>query len=118
MQFKRILTEVNGRCLLSIFDWSFGAQITCFLGKLDDCAEESVSLLWLHLDLTWSVHTSIPSWIPFQNLQGLIIVDRHLRSLWLNDREVNVVLYGNRIFIYSTLCILEKFLSQFFMIEK
>ncbi|GLJ33728.1 hypothetical protein SUGI_0678050 [Cryptomeria japonica] len=88
MQFKRILTEVNGRCLLSIFDWSFGAQITCFLGKLDDCAEESVSLLWLHLDLTWSVHTSIPSWIPFQNLQGLIIVDRHLRSLWLNDREV------------------------------
>ncbi|XP_057846603.2 disease resistance protein RPV1-like [Cryptomeria japonica] len=88
MHFKSILTEVNGRCLLSIFDWSFGAQITCFFGKLDDCAEESVSLLWLHLDLTWSVHTSIPSWIPFQNLQGLIIVDGHLRSLWRNDREV------------------------------
>ncbi|XP_057871803.2 disease resistance protein Roq1 [Cryptomeria japonica] len=87
-QFKNILTETTGRCLLSIFDWSFGAQITCFLGNMDNSTEAPIALIWLQLDLTWSVQTSIPSWIPLQNLQCLRIVDGRLKRLWQNDTEV------------------------------
>ena len=94
-QFKNILTETTGRCLLSMFDWSFGAQITCFLGNMDDSAEAPIALIWLQLDLSWSVHTSIPSWVLLQNLECLRIVDGRLKRLWQNDTGIFYYLSWN-----------------------
>ncbi|KAH9288621.1 hypothetical protein KI387_032738 [Taxus chinensis] len=80
--FEKILTNSNGRGLLSIFDSSTGVQITCFIGNPNNYTERSVSLLWLQLNLNGCKHSSIPSWIPLQNVRYLRIVDGRLTRLW------------------------------------
>ncbi|XP_059064143.1 uncharacterized protein LOC131056284 [Cryptomeria japonica] len=87
MGFKNVLTKTNMRCFHSIFDNSIGSQVTFFLGQSDNCVETSASLLWLKLEGNSTEQSSIPSWIPLQNLHHLEIHSGQLKTLWENNIE-------------------------------
>ncbi|KAH9289011.1 hypothetical protein KI387_033128, partial [Taxus chinensis] len=76
--FQNIIKESNIRCLHTMLNDSrlspYYSRITFFLGNTYDGDQTSTALLWLELDLQDKVLiTSMPSWIPLQNLQGLRI---------------------------------------------
>ncbi|KAH9320249.1 hypothetical protein KI387_022018, partial [Taxus chinensis] len=90
MGFQNILSQTKGRSFYSIFDESMNSRITYFVGASGDSPETSTALLWLqldyldrpHLPLDASIHPSIPSWIPLQNLQCLRINNGYFKRLW------------------------------------
>ncbi|GLJ05877.1 hypothetical protein SUGI_0027090 [Cryptomeria japonica] len=89
--FKNILTETKDkkiRCFNSIFDLSMKCQITYFLGNSDDRDLALTDLLWIELQVNGLEWTSIPSWIPLENLQCLRIIGGHLQRLWQKDDQV------------------------------
>ncbi|GLJ33487.1 hypothetical protein SUGI_0673660 [Cryptomeria japonica] len=87
MGFKNVLTQTNMRCFHSIFDKSIGSQVTFFLGQSHNCVETSASLLWLKLEGNSTEQSSIPSWIPLQNLHHLEIHSGQLNTLRENNIE-------------------------------
>ncbi|XP_057829873.1 disease resistance protein Roq1 isoform X2 [Cryptomeria japonica] len=90
LEFKKILATSKAqslRCLNSIFDRSIGSQILYFLGNRDDIYE--AALLWLELDMNWRSHTSVPLWIPLQNLQHLKITRGHFKRLWQRNLQLH-----------------------------
>ncbi|XP_057846568.2 disease resistance protein Roq1 [Cryptomeria japonica] len=96
--FQKILIETSGkqlRCFNSTCDWSI--RITYFLGNSRGYSE--TVLLWLELDLRDSFLTSIPPWIPLQNLQGLKVSNGGLKRLWQNDNEAQFQL--RRLVLYT-----------------
>ncbi|XP_059065278.1 disease resistance protein Roq1-like isoform X1 [Cryptomeria japonica] len=106
--FENIFAQTNGRCFHSIFDMSLNYEDKFFLGKLDDNAETSSCLLWLHLrystiyfepyafnlnslrhphDKSSSVQPTIPPWVPLKNIQCLTISNGYFKRLWQQDAE-------------------------------
>ncbi|KAH9288926.1 hypothetical protein KI387_033043 [Taxus chinensis] len=85
--FQAILSKSNWRCFGSVKDRSMDAKITYFIGNSDDWDHAFTSLLWLELYFIDHKHTSIPSWIPLQNLQHLTIAQGHLERLWQSGVE-------------------------------
>ncbi|GLJ33335.1 hypothetical protein SUGI_0670650 [Cryptomeria japonica] len=89
--FQNILTQTKSRCFHSIVDKSMGCGITYFLGEPENGSD--ASLLWLQLeylsccplDLNSDINSSIPSWIPLQNLQCLRISNGCFKRLWQSD---------------------------------
>ncbi|GLJ33372.1 hypothetical protein SUGI_0671350 [Cryptomeria japonica] len=86
--FQNILSQTKGRCFHSIYDRSVGSQITYFMGESEERGETSSSLLWLQLDLNCRELSSIPPWIPLQNLQCLRISHGYLKRLWQSNVQV------------------------------
>ncbi|KAH9327205.1 hypothetical protein KI387_007383, partial [Taxus chinensis] len=88
--FLNILVQTNGpsvRCLNSTSDEFVSYRITYFIGNSDDCAERSNALLWLEISDLSPRLTSIPSWIPLQNLHCLKIINGNLERLSENDGQ-------------------------------
>ncbi|XP_057837012.2 disease resistance protein Roq1-like [Cryptomeria japonica] len=96
--FENILTKANFRCLHSFSDASMGFTIKYFLEESDNIVETSTALLWLELNYWTHTLTSIPPWIPLQNLQYLQIRGGGLESLWQNDVQVPFQLKVLRIY--------------------
>ncbi|KAH9304446.1 hypothetical protein KI387_008850, partial [Taxus chinensis] len=88
--FRNILAQTNGhsvRCLNSIKEKSMKCRIKYFLGNSDGRFETSTALLWLQLSYLSNKFTSIPSWIPLQNLECLKIMDGNLERLLENNAQ-------------------------------
>ncbi|KAH9289112.1 hypothetical protein KI387_033229, partial [Taxus chinensis] len=80
--FQTILKEINGRCFHSFLDRDLDAEVTYFVGHSQVWGQPSAPLLWLELNLNGQKHSSIPPWIPLQNLQFLTVHNGHLERLW------------------------------------
>ncbi|KAH9294343.1 hypothetical protein KI387_040454, partial [Taxus chinensis] len=95
-------TTESVRCLYSFFDDSNGAQITYFIGNRNSDLRQagtSTLLLWMSIELREQKqrasesfipledvsNTTIPSWIPLQNLQALEIINGNTTRLWHTD---------------------------------
>ncbi|GLJ33402.1 hypothetical protein SUGI_0671950 [Cryptomeria japonica] len=91
--FHNILAQTKGRCFHSISDESMECQIIYFIREFEDSSD--TPLLWLQLQypnwpqdpLNSAIKTSIPSWIPLQNLLYLRINGGCFQRLWQSHMQ-------------------------------